>query len=460
MAREEDGRMGRGPASPVHQDGSADPIRGGSRREFLARSAAMAAAAGAWSAIDADDLLADTAPVGRALQPPLVGAFEPVRMAVIGTGGMGTEHCRAFMRFVDDGREDVRITALCDVCDSRLENARSRVAETQSEPPVTTRNYHEVLADPTLHGVLIATPEHWHAKIAEDAIMAGKAVYLEKPMTLRLKNALRLRKVVQSASWDMLQVGTQYTMIPSYIEAKRIIAEGTIGKPVSSQTSYCRNSKDGEWLYYEIDPEWQPGVNLDWREWCGPLGRQDWDPQVYARWRRYRKYSTGIMGDLLVHRMAPLIQALDVGWPVRVTASGGHYVDKAMENHDQINLTIEFEGEHTMIVAGSTANELGLETVIRGHRANLYVGGRDTVMRPERLYVEELEETTIEGPDYGNPQDLLRLDWLNVIRTRKAPASDVHLGTKVMVIVDLATRSMWEGGAFSYDPRRQKVKKL
>jgi predicted dehydrogenase len=420
----------------------------------------MAAAAGTWSAIDAEDVVADTSPVGRMAEPSRVGAFEPVRMAVIGTGGMGTEHCNAFMRFVEDGREDVRITALCDVCDARLENARSRVAEKQGESPLTTRDYREVLADPTLHGVLIATPEHWHAKIAEDAIMRGKAVYLEKPMTLRLKDALRLRKVVQSASWDMLEVGTQYTLIPSYIEAKRIIAEGTIGKPVSSQTSYCRNSKDGEWLYYEIDPEWRPGVNLDWQEWCGPLGRRDWDPEVYARWRRYRDYSTGIMGDLLVHRMAPLAMALDVGWPVRVTASGGHYVDKSMENHDQVNLTIEFEGEHTMIVAGSTSNEMGLETVIRGHKANLFVGGRDTVMRPERLYVEELEETTIEGPDYGNPQDLLRLDWLEVIRTRKAPASDVHLGTRIMVIVDLATRSLWEGGAFGYDPDRQRVRKL
>jgi len=431
-----------------------------SRREFLARSAAIAASAGALSAMDAGEVLADSAPVPRALPPVPISPFEPVRMAVIGTGGMGTEHCNAFLRFVEAGREDVLITAVCDVCDSRLERARARIAEKQSPAPTTTRRYRDVLNDPTIHGVLIATPEHWHAKIAEDAILAGKAVYIEKPMTLRLKDALRLQKIVQSNPEARLQVGTQFVMIPSYIEARRIIAEGTIGKPVSSQTSYCRNSKDGEWLYYEIDPEWQPGVNLDWREWCGPLGRQDWDPAVYARWRRYRKYSTGILGDLLVHRMAPLLMALDVGWPIRVTASGGHYVDKAMENHDQVNLTIEFEGEHTMIVAGSTANELGIETVIRGHKANLFVGGRDTVMRPERLYVEELEETTIEGPDYGDPQDLLRLDWLGVIRTRRMPASPVDLGAKVMVIVDLATRSLWEGGAFAYDPRKQKVKKL
>jgi predicted dehydrogenase len=255
-------------------------------------------------------------------------------------------------------------------------------------------------------------------------------------------------------------VGTQYVTIASYNEARRLIADGAIGKPVWSQTSYCRNSKEGEWLYYAIDPRWQPGVTLDWDAWCGPLGKAPWSAEVYARWRRYRKYSTGIIGDLLVHRITPLVMALNVGWPTRVIASGGHYVDKAMENHDQINITIEFEGEHTMIVAGSTANELGLETVIRGHKGNLYVGGRNTVLRPERLFADEVEERTITGEDHGDDQDELRLRWINCIRTRNPVPSPVDLGAKVMVIVDLATRSLWEGGAFSYDPGSRKVKKL
>lgn len=434
---------------------------GTTRRQFLARSAAFAAAASGLGSVSPDGALAETGPVPVARPPVPIGPFEPVRMAVIGTGGMGTEHCNAFMRIVADGREDVQIVALCDVCEPRLEAARAKVEEGTGTSPAVFTRYRDVLADPTLHGVLIATPEHWHAKVAEDALMAGKVVYLEKPMTLRLDDALRLRKVVQSNPESRLQVGTQYVMIPSYREAKRLIAEGAIGKPVSSQTSYCRNSKEGEWLYYSIDPAWEPGVNLDWREWCGPLGKQPWDPQVYARWRRYRKYSTGIIGDLLVHRMTPLVMALDVGWPIRVTASGGHYIDKAMENHDQININIEFEGEHTMIVAGSTANEMGLETVIHGHKANLFVGGRNTVLRPERLFAEEIEEQTIEGTGgERNSQDLLRLDWLDVIRTRKMPASDVELGTKVMVIVDLATRSLWEGKAFGFEPGKLKVHEL
>jgi hypothetical protein len=143
-----------------------------------------------------------------------------------------------------------------------------------------------------------------------------------------------------------------------------------------------------------------------------------------------------------------------------VTASGGHYVDKAMENHDQVNLTVEFEKEHTLVVAGSTANETGVEPMIRGHKANLYLGSHHCVLRPERLFAEEVEEQRIECPDIGDDQDRHRLDWFRAIRTRQAPASGVELGTKVMVIVDLATRSMWEGCAFAFDPQRLTARPL
>jgi hypothetical protein len=159
-------------------------------------------------------------------------------------------------------------------------------------------------------------------------------------------------------------------------------------------------------------------------------------------------------------KSAIFVMALGVGWPTRVVASGGHYVDKAMENHDQVNLNIEFEGEHTMVVAGSTSNEVGFETMIRGHRANLYVDGRKLTMRPERIYAEEVEEHAFEGPDLGDVQDQLRLHWLACMRSRERPVSDVELGTRVMVAVDLATRSLWEGRAFAFDPATLRTRAL
>ena len=91
--------------------------------------------------------------------------------------------------------------------------------------------------------MLIASPEHWHAQLAEDAIKAGKDVYVEKPMTINLKDALRLRKVTSANPDAIVVVGTQFVMTPSYMAAERLIKDGAIGKPVWSQTSYCRNSK-------------------------------------------------------------------------------------------------------------------------------------------------------------------------------------------------------------------------
>jgi predicted dehydrogenase len=433
-----------------------------SRRDFLRKSAAAAAGAALVPRTAAAEVsFDDPRPAPQAAPRAPLAAGDPVRIAVIGTGGMGTAHCEAFVRMARNGRENVLLDAICDVCEPRLEAAARRIAAAQGPEALSYTDYRAVLARPDLHGVLIAAPEHWHARMAEDAIKAGKDVYLEKPMTLNLKDALRLQTVAHANPQVVLQVGTQYVVTPSYQIAKRLIAEGAIGKPVWSQTSYCRNSKVGEWTYYEIDPRWEPGINLDWRAWCGPLGDAPWDPEVYARWRRYRKYSTGIIGDLLVHHMAPMIMAIEPGWPIRVVATGGHYVDKKMQNHDQVNITIEFEREHTMVVAGSTCNELGLERVIRGHKANLFVGGRTTVLRPERIYAEEIEEREIPAPQgQGNDQDNLRLNWLSCIRSREKAASDVDLGTKVMVIVDLATRSLWGGAAFEYDPVQKKARKV
>lgn len=443
------------------------PVGSTTRRDFLIRTAA-AAGVGALTGLGAGEARGESrgtwrGPIPRAAERAPLRPDEPVRIGVIGTGGMGTEHCRAFLRLAGDGRADVELVAIADVCQPRMENALRRILDLEAGAKSSIAaysDYRRLLADPTIHGVLIAAPEHWHARMAEDAILAGKDIYIEKPMTLRLDEALRLREVVRANPSAVVVVGTQYVMESSYQNAKRLIAEGAIGKPVFSQTSYCRNSKDGEWLYYAIDPEWRPGENLDWDAWCGPLGPRPWDPEVYARWRRYRTYSTGIIGDLLVHRITPLIDALDVGWPTRVVASGGHYVDKAMENHDQVNINVEFEGEHTMIVAGSTANEVGLETLIRGHKANLYLNGRRLTMRPERIWAEEVEEQAIEGEEEGGSQDLLRLDWLRCIRTRERPVSDVELGTKVMVVVDLATRSLWEGKAYSFDPERMAARAI
>jgi predicted dehydrogenase len=435
---------------PRHPSENAENLDS-SRRTFLTATAALGAAAVLGSCASSQRT-ARRGPIPQAKPRVPVADDEPIRMGVIGTGGMGTAHCQSILGLAERGECDVRIVALADVCESRLENARKACADKQQISVETHRDYQELLARDDVHAVLIASTEHWHGEMARDALLAGKDVYVEKPLTLRLDDTLHLREVVLANPQLIFQVGTQMMMLPKYQQARRLIKEGAIGKPTCSQTSYCRNSHDGEWLYYGIDPDWEPGVNLDWERWCGHLGPRPWDPEVYARWRRYRDFSTGIVGDLLVHVMTPMVMALDAGWPTRVVATGGHYVDKAMENHDQVNINIEFEDDHTMIVAGSTCNATGLETMIRGHEANMYLGGRHVEIRPERLFADEIEPRRVDCEDIGNDQDQLRLDWLKCIRTREPAVSGIDLASKVMVIVDLATKSMWRGRAYEFDP--------
>ena len=451
-------------------ESAAAPVRGvseRSRRSFLGAAAGTLMASALASGALARGRDPGTAgmqpggpiPKGKARIP--VAPDQTIRIGVIGTGGMGTGHVDAFMSLAKAGREKVEIVGVCDVNQKFLDRAHTKCVEGQSGVECKKHaDYKELIARDDIHAVLIASPEHWHAQMAIDAILAGKDVYLEKPMTLRLGEALRLREVVKANPDMRLQVGTQMTNLPKYHEARKVIASGLVGVPCSSQTSYCRNSKDGEWNYYAIDPEWAPGQNLDWDAWCGPMGKREWDPKVYIRWRRYRDFSTGILGDLLVHVITPMLVALEQGWPTRVVAVGSHMVDKAMENHDQVNLAIQFETGHQMIVAGSTCNEVGLETMIKGNKGNIYLNGRHCVVRPERIYSEEFDEKTIECPDIGNDQDMHRLKWLKVIRTREQPDSDVDQGAKVVAIVDLATRSIWEGAAFEFDPKTMTARKV
>jgi predicted dehydrogenase len=432
-----------------------------SRRTFLTQTAALAGVAsvgmlGGFQRKESYKSLVPSVKKAR-VQPPKYS--EPIRMAIIGTGGMGGGHLHSIISLAKAGKTNTQIVAVSDVCDSKMEGAKKAAEEKQGIEVHAYGDYRELLKRDDIHAVLIASPEHWHAQHIIDSLEAGKDVYTEKPMTLRLEQAMDVRNAVLAHPDRIFQVGTQMIMLPKYNKARDAIKEGRIGKPVWSQTSYCRNSTTGEWNYYGIDPDWKPGVNLDWDAWLGDLGPREWDPKVYARWRRYKDFSTGIIGDLLVHVMTPLIFALDSGWPTRVIASGSHVIDHDMENHDQVNLTVQFEDGHTMVIAGSTANEVGLETMIRGHKANMYLNSRHCEIRPERIFVDDIDAERIECEDIGNDQDQLRLNWLECIRTRQPAKSNIDLASKVLVAVDLATRSMWEGHAFTFDPKTMRASK-
>ncbi len=431
------------------------------RRRFLGASAAAAGAlsvgCASTGALGQDGR---SRPVVSGVAPNSLRPDQPIGVAILGTGGMGGGHLDGLLRMRDEGRENLNVIGLADVCGPRLDRAAAKVAERQPGVACTaTKNWRELIARDDLHAVLIATPEHWHAPMAVEAMQAGKDVYVEKPMTRHLVDALWMQQQVEAGT-QICQIGTQFMMKTNHEKARELIRSGAIGYPTLSQTSYCRNNRDGEWLY-EIE-EGVDETNTDWQAWCGTEGEHPFDTEVFHRWRRYRTWSTGILGDLLVHQMTPLIYALDLGAPTRVTASGGHYVDRAMENHDQVFLSVEFGDDrnangHTMIVAGSTSNDRGLETIVRGHEADLLLGNdAKVVLRPQSPFVDDVDpqEIDCETMDW---QDALRADWLDCVRTRKPNRSKVDLGVHHMVAVELATRSLWDGKAYRFDAAEGRI---
>ena len=221
-----------------------------SRRDFLKASASAAGVA--------------------ALSPQayarVVGANERVHFGVIGLGVMGSGHLRGLQRQQEALNLDVLQT--CDVYRKRAEKAAHFIGE----PAVPVQQHEDVLGNPKVDAVLIATPDHWHARLATDAIKAGKHVYLEKPMCHTIEQALELAKVEQEHKDKVrVQVGVQATSFELLDKIREHIHKNGIGKLVMILSSYNRNNTAGPWRDYG---DWEdikdPGdAHLDWDKWLG-----------------------------------------------------------------------------------------------------------------------------------------------------------------------------------------------
>ena len=170
-----------------------------------------------------------------------------------------------------------------------------------------------MIGRPDIDAVVVATPDHWHAKIALEAMDHGKDVYLEKPMCHTIEEAKQLAVTVHETK-RVLQVGSQTTSAEQWWKAKKAIADGMIGQMLMSQGSYHRNSVEGEWNW-TIDPDAGPdgkGENyIDWKMWLGSAPKRAFDADRFFRFRKYWDYSGGIATDLFFHVVAPL----NICWP-------------------------------------------------------------------------------------------------------------------------------------------------
>ncbi|RPJ63220.1 MAG: gfo/Idh/MocA family oxidoreductase, partial [Acidobacteria bacterium] len=282
-----------------------------SRREFLGQTTAALASASAITSVATGKPRTVAKMTGRVL-----GANDRINVAFVGNGMQFHDLLRRGFDARKAGKGDIEYAAVCDVWEPRL-----KFAQEKTKAPKTYRNYEEILQRTDIDGVVFAVPDHWHYQMAADACLAGKDVYLEKPMTYTVDEAARLTDIVEKNK-RILQVGGTGPSNGLYWKVNEYIQAGKMGKIVWGLISYNRNTKEGMWDYPipGVGSEHWPDAevsekNLDWKMWLGPAPKRRFSKERYFRWRKFWDYSGGNATDLLFHRLGAMSTMIKFDFP-------------------------------------------------------------------------------------------------------------------------------------------------
>jgi predicted dehydrogenase len=414
-----------------------------SRRDFLKAAGATAAGLAVTSVAKS--------PVYAVAPARVIGANDRINIGHIGVGGMGGGHVNMVKE--QPAEVNVKSIAVCDVFDKR---ALANANHAGLPASMAFRDYKKVLEIKGLDAVIIGTPEHWHAPIAIAAMEQGIHCYIEKPMCRTLKETEQLLETAKRTKC-VVQVGSQGCSDAKWHTAGEQIKKGKIGKVVLSQGGYCRNNPSGEWNY-GIDGDAKPGVNLDWDAWLGKTGKKiAWNPEHYFRWRKYRRYSAGILSDLFPHRLHPLMIACGADYPTQVMTVGSIIATPDRDVADTTQCLVQFPNGSQMILIGSTVNETGPEDLIRGTKADIYFGGGKVQIRPQRPFVDEIDQEDVEIVGPGENQSEHQRNWFHCIRTGETPNCNIDLAAKVQTVVCLAEMAWLQGKTMNFDPIKKKI---
>ncbi|MCB0688188.1 MAG: Gfo/Idh/MocA family oxidoreductase [Saprospiraceae bacterium] len=346
----------------------------------------------------------------NASPPPESGPMsgDPIRLGIIGFGIRGPQLCRALgfatkdwlksmkeaadknpkdtrlSSFLEQENLNIHITAVCDLFDVRAQEAADSFSTDKVKVKIYKR-HQDLLNDPDVDAVVIATADHWHAPIAIAALEAGKHVYVEKPMTHGIAETYALKDAVEK-SGKVFQVGHQHRQTQSFVTAQDVIGKKILGHVSLVTASTNRNSDNGAWQY-PIHEKANPNT-VDWKQFLGNVPDIPWNPEHFFRWRKWWSYGSGLSGDLMVHDYDRINCVLNMGIPRSVVSSGGIYTHRdgrTVPDVMQINLEFpEFstgssqepgkEKGMTMVYSATLGNQYGRKTLLMGHDATMELG--------------------------------------------------------------------------------------
>jgi predicted dehydrogenase len=426
-----------------------------SRREF-SRAALTTAAVAAIPA---------PASAGR-----IIGANDRVNVACIGVGNRGVQVMTAFC-----AQSDARILALADVyepylqgkydqIDPRFKNLGKRVPARQPDfggPVERVKDFRRVLDNKDVDAVIIATPDHWHAIQATMACAAGKDVYVEKPLSIAVREG---RRIVDAARrYDrVVQVGTHRRSAGLYAKLAELVQSGAVGKITGARADYASNMVPGG---IGNSPDSEPPEGLDWDQWLGPRPMRPFNPDIMPyKFRWWHLYSSQI-ANWGVHYIDAMRWMVGEEAPASITAHGGAFAVKDSRTiPDTAEVIFEMPSGMLMTFGTYEANgHSGLksgEIELRGTLGTINAsqnrfeitperGGAFQDPKPKRKPQVEVDKITTAGLDQAHARN-----FLDCVKSRKRPNADVEIGHRsttfaLLANIALATRARldWDAKA-------------
>jgi predicted dehydrogenase len=349
------------------------------------------------------------------------------------------------------------VVTICDVDSVAAEFAQQTITGGKA---AVARDYHDVLDDPKIDAVLIATPDHWHAKIAIEAMRVGKDVYCEKPVAVTVQEGQWLRQVARETR-RVLQVGTQQRSEYNqrFLTAIAMVRDGRVGT--------LRR------IHIGLGPGWEggpfestaPPKHLDWDRWLGPAPRTDYiRERTHRTFRWWFEYAGGQLCDWGAHHVDIAQWAIGQhdGGPLRVegTAKMNQPLDDGMPTRrDTYNTPIEFDvrcdfpGGIEMRI-DSSRNGITFE----GDRGRFFVNRGTLEGTPvDALKNRPLPEDAVARL-YGGSQPTTHMDhFFDCVRSRRTPVSDIDSHHRILTTCHLANLALRLGRPLNWDAQNERV---
>src|SRR5215831_5838235 len=256
----------------------------------------------------------------------ILGANDTLRVGVIGAGGRMNDLLSAAEK-----AGGVQFTAVSDVYAPHMEAVKQRPS---GKDATTHVDYRELLKE-NVDAVIVASPDHWHVRMAVDALNAGKDVYLEKPVTHTIEEGAELIKAVR-ANKRILQCGMQQRSWTHFRDAVDLIQGGSLGRVTQVRTYWWQNY-GANWVPKPIDE-----AQLDWKQWLGGAPDQPFSQEKYHRWRWFWSFGGGAMTDLFTHWIDVVQWAMKTDQPSHAFMLGDKRIFKQWDCPDTVQAAFRY----------------------------------------------------------------------------------------------------------------------